>query len=183
MPLATGHGFAGHNSPLPVSSNSKFWGQKASTINLAGTLTGANALNLGSNVQSFTASQIGSFNAITLDLGGKQVAFNLGGSSASKMTAAELVAAAEITGGGRQTLTINAQGEAVGGTIVFNQKSLSSLDSLVGGSLSSLLVPKNVALIDKVNDISLSGNLVNDGKILLGTNAATGGDIISAAKT
>jgi len=71
----------------------------------------------------------------------------------------------------------------VGGSIILNQNTLSNLDILVGGSLSSILVPKNVTLVDKVNDINLTGNLINYGKIVVGANSTTGGDVISATDT
>jgi hypothetical protein len=195
LPSASAHGAAFTTAmPLvpPIHTNAatntashltSVWSHKASVTSQTMTVTGAGALNLGSPIQSFTATQIGSFNTVTLDLGGKLTTFDLGGAHASQLTAAELVSAAQIAAGGHQTLTLNNLGEAVGGSVVLNQKALTSLDSALGGGLTSLLIPQNVTLVDKVSDLSLSGNLVNYGKIQVGANTAGGGDIISAADT
>ena len=189
--------FVGHSSPSSTATHSSgsaikqsVWQSPFTTLlhknssqtSVAPTLTGSGALNLSSAAQNFTATQIGSFDTVTLDLGGKQVAFHLNGSGA-QMTSAELVSAAQIAAGGHQTLTLDSQGQAVGGSIQLNQKTLTNLDTFLGGSVSSLLIPQKVILVDKLSSLSLSGDLVNYGKIQTVASTAPGGDIISAADT
>ena len=80
-----------------------------------------------------------------------------------KVTAAELVAIEQAQAGG-QTLQLDGQGRASGGTF-----SLTSVTSNSGPiSVASVIVPKNVTAIDQVSaksSVNLSGDLTNYGSI------------------
>lgn len=135
---------------------------------------GASDINLSSAVALFPANSLAGFHTITLDIGGKKTQIDLN----STLTGAELVAAQQVLSGGRQTLTINAQGIATGGTFKLNSTSVSQLDTAVGGSIGSLDVAHGVVAIDTLSSLSLSGALINMGTIDLGAVAGTKGQTL-----
>src|SRR5262249_31327375 len=78
----------------------------------------------------------------------------------SVLTPAELVALSQILHTGHQSLVLNAQGSAVGGTV--------NLTTDLTAPISSLSIPYGVTVLDNASaqsKFNLSGNLVNAGNI------------------
>jgi fibronectin-binding autotransporter adhesin len=98
---------------------------------------------------------------VSIQVGGNSVSFRPG----DKVTAAELVAIEQVQAKGGQTILLDGQGRASGGTFSLNSVSTGSN----GLNVASVVVPANVTAVDRVtlhNNISLSGDLVNYGSIL-----------------
>jgi hypothetical protein len=133
-------------------------------------------LNLASSKLSFLAGNLGNFQSLTINVGGKQEVVNLN----TKLTAAEVVAVQQVLTGAGQTIKIGANGAASGGQIVLNNNLLTAIDSSIGGSLSSLTVARGVQVVDNLSSFSLSGSLTNYGSILTAAGTAGATDTISA---
>jgi fibronectin-binding autotransporter adhesin len=118
-------------------------------------------LDLTSSASTIVLAQgvIKQGSSVTIDVGGTSTTFHTG----DKVTAGELVAIEQAQSGG-QTLQLDGQGRASGGTF-----SLTSVTSNSGSiSVASVVVPKNVTAIDQVSaksSLSLSGDLTNYGSI------------------
>ncbi len=134
---------------------------------------GPGDLNLGSASNKLPAALLGNFNQLTIDVGGKSTVLNVN----TSLTDAEYVAAGQVLAGGKQTLVINKEGIASGGSLSLNTNSLSLIDSAMGGTIHSLDVPTHVSVIDDLTNLNLSGALVNYGTVL---GQARGGVTISA---
>ncbi len=146
------------------------------THSLVSPTPGASDINLASAVAMFSPATIAGFTQIVLDIGGKQTVIN----GSTKLTGAELVAAEQVLGGGKQTLVINSNGVATGGTVQLNSTTVSALDGAVHGTIGSLDISHGVKVIDSVANLQLTGSLDNAGSIVM--SAAKGsGDTISAA--
>jgi hypothetical protein len=79
----------------------------------------------------------------------------------SLLTPAELVAASQVSVNGVQKLTLSSSGNAVGGRF--------SLTGTLSQSLSNLVIPQNVKLLENFANtpgLSLSGNLIDDGTFI-----------------
>ncbi|MBS1999503.1 MAG: hypothetical protein JSS86_24415 [Cyanobacteria bacterium SZAS LIN-2] len=143
--------------------------------------TGANDLNLASANAIFQAGGLAGFHDITLIVGGKQQQISLD----SKLTAAELVAAQQVLSGGKQEITINANGIATGGHFNLNNTTVSALDAAVGGNVGSLVISRGVHALDSLSNLSLMGSLINLGSLVVGVEPGKAGgqtvDAISAA--
>lgn len=126
--------------------------------------TSSGNLNLGSPVALFAASSLAGFHTITLDIGGKKETVNF----SSQLTGSELVAAQQVLSGGKQQITIAANGTATGGTVNLTAASLKEIDSGLGNSLSTLDISKHVVVEDSLSSLKLSGDLVNQGAIYVG---------------
>jgi hypothetical protein len=126
-----------------------------------------NALNLTSATPLFQAGGLAGFHDIILDIGGRQQTVSLN----TKLTAAELIAAEQVISGGKQELTINARGAATGGFFDLSNGTVSALDKALGGSIGSLVISHGVKAVDSLNNLALSGSLVNLGSI---TGTTTG---------
>jgi hypothetical protein len=137
-------------------------------------LTGSNDLNLGSAAPLFSPKGLAGFNTLTIDIGGKQQTVTIN----SKLTAAELVAAQQVASGGKQAITISSKGIATGGYFDLSSSSISSLDSDLGGSLNSLVVPHGVRAVDTLSTLALSGSLLNMGTLTLGAGAGAKGQSV-----
>ena len=124
---------------------------------------GAGSLNLSSHTPNFSASQLGSFHSITINVGGKPLSVT----GQSALTAAEFVAAANVLATGHQTMALFANGIASGGSFLVDK---TLLNAQMGGAISSILVPKHVQLIDALQALSLNGSLINYGSIVGATS-------------
>jgi hypothetical protein len=136
-----------------------------STAHTLGTTnSSAGAFNLESSAKSFTLGSLGSFQSVTVDVGGKSEKVTL----TTKLTAAEVAAADQVVLGGAQaqTLVVNKLGEATSGSLNLNAQSYSVLNSAFG-NINSIVVPGSVQVIDGLAKISLSGDLINNGSILV----------------
>jgi len=149
--------------------------QRGANFNAVQAAAGAN-LNLNSGRAIFSAGNIGNFNNLTINVGGRDKVITLD----SKLTAAEVVAATQVLDGGKQEIQIRANGAAAGGTITLNAGVLSNLDKSVGGSISSLTVARGVQVVDNTSGINLSGTLRNFGTISAASEVAGTTDTISA---
>ncbi|MBX9688189.1 MAG: hypothetical protein K2X27_15885 [Candidatus Obscuribacterales bacterium] len=111
------------------------------------------------DLSSSTASISGSV------LGNSSVSINVGGSNtvvgnASSLTPAMYLAAMQVISSGHQSLTLNASGQAVGGTFQLP----------AGSSLGSLVVPTGVTGVydfAAASTLNLSGSLTNSGNFYL----------------
>jgi len=137
---------------------------------------GQGDLNLASKTLTYMADNIANFKDLTIQVGGTQQVVTLG----TKLTAAEVVAAQQVLTGGTQTIKLNANGVATGGTVTLNNSLVSALDSSVGGSISSLTISHGVKVIDTLSLLSITGTLSNFGSILTASTAPGGSDAISA---
>ena len=145
---------------------------------LAGSQAAASTgvLNLASSQLSFLAGNLGNFQSLTINVGGKQEVVNLN----TKLTAAEVVAVQQVLTGAGQTITIRGNGVASGGTVTLNNSLLNALDGSVGGSLNSLTVAKGVQVVDTLSSLNLAGGLSNYGSILTAASTSGLSDTISA---
>ncbi|MBU6453257.1 MAG: hypothetical protein KGS72_15855, partial [Cyanobacteria bacterium REEB67] len=144
--------------------------------NAASQANGGQDLNLASAAPIFRAGGLAGLHQITLLIGGKEQVF----STDSKFTAAELVAAQQVMSGSKQTITINGQGVATGGSFDLSGSTLSALDKAVGGNLNSLVISHGVNVVDSLSSLNLSGSLVNMGSIVLGADAGAKGQLVDS---
>jgi len=120
------------------------------------------ALDLTSAVQSITLGDklFKSQESVTISIGGQEKTLSAG----SKVTAAEYVAAKQAMGGGSQTVTLDADGRATGGSV--------DLSAMTSGNktmkVSDLTVPVAVTAsgdFGKGGDVKITGDLTNSGAI------------------
>ncbi len=181
------HSFFSHGFPAPVHSPVAHTGptltwhpRNALFQNVVSQVSGNNDLNLSSSASLFSPGGLAGFHSIILDIGGKHEQVSLD----SKLTAAELIAAEQVSSGGKQDITINARGIATGGYFDLNGATLSALDGAIGGPIGSLVVGRGVHAIDSLANLSLLGSLTNMGSITIGPVPGAKGtvvDTISAA--
>jgi hypothetical protein len=159
-------------APLSHGMDSRSSFAASRTASPSSSTPGSINFNLGSSLKTANLNIVGASKSATLMLGGVMQTFTAG----QAMTAAELVAASQVLSGGRQTLTLSAQGTAVAGGF--------SLSSALFKSIGNLVIPQNVKLFDNVGlvgNLSLSGNLTNAGKLIeFSTNPNVTSAIISA---
>jgi hypothetical protein len=169
-----------HNQPGSIGAQTK-WHQSTSGKVLfhtnVSTSSAADNLNLAGTSASYSASLLGSFKTITIDVGGRADVVKM----SSKLTDAELVAADQVLSGGSQTLSLNARGAAAGGSLILNSPLLASLDNALGGSVNSITIPKHVTVDDNLSTLNLSGDLVNLGALVSQSSAASGNTINAAS--
>src|SRR5262249_48143650 len=79
--------------------------------------------------------------------------------SNTPLTPAEYMAAMQIVHGGQQTILLNSQGEAIGGTVIISQR--------ISSELNSLVVPQGVTVIDLTasGKLNLSGGITDSGSL------------------
>src|SRR5262249_29080399 len=108
--------------------------------------------------------------SVTVTVGGVEQTFQKG----SLVTAAEYVAITQVLSGAPQSLTVDGQGTATGGTFTMN--------SVVSPRITGLVVPASVTALDyfsKNGKLGLSGDLTNFGFIYgLSTNSRVGAGLI-----
>jgi len=73
--------------------------------------------------------------SITINVGGADQTFRAG----QQVTAAQLVAIKQVLAGGQQSLSLNSQGAATGGSFSLNQG--------ISGRVNDLVIPQNVSVI------------------------------------
>ncbi|MBS2008492.1 MAG: hypothetical protein JST01_15705 [Cyanobacteria bacterium SZAS TMP-1] len=136
--------------------------------------TGAD-LNLASSRMNFLAGNLGNFSNLVIDVGGRQelVALN------TKLTAAEYVAAQQVMTTGMQTIKLNANGAAVGGTVNLDNSLMNALNS-GAGNVGSLTIARGVQVVDSLSNLSLAGRLNNYGSIFTAAGSAGQADTIAA---
>jgi len=139
-------------------------------------------LDLTSSASSIVLNQasVKTGSSVTVQIGGGSATFQVG----DKVTAAELVAIQQAQTRGGQTIEVDQQGRATGGTF-----SLNSVTGAAGVTVASVVVPNNVTAVDHVHsrsNVNLSGDLVNYGSIVevgskysIGTAAISAMDIIN----
>lgn len=105
-------------------------------------------------------------------LGNRSVNINVGGSEltltgSSVLTAAQRQAAIQVVRTGQQSLVINSQGSAVGGSI--------TIGSRMASQISNLIIPQGVSVtaFSQTGTMNLTGDLSNNGSLLLGTRNPT----------
>jgi hypothetical protein len=109
--------------------------------------------------------------SVTVAIGGKSTTFSAGAS----VTAAEYVAIKQVLAGGSQSLTLNDNGAAVGGSF--------SINSVASGHVSELVVPTGVVALDYATGSkgqSIVGDILNYGTIY-GVATRGQGNLISLA--
>ncbi len=148
-PLIGGAGLIPHASSYTTEA-----GQPGHALDLDLTST-SSIIVLGTRLFNGAAS-------VTIDVGGSKQTFSPG----AKVTAAEYVAIKEQLGSG-QTITLNGQGAAVGGSFTTN--------GIVTSSVDGLVIPRDVTALDyfsSAKTLSLSGDLINFGS-LYGVSTST----------
>jgi len=131
---------------------------------------------LTSSQLNFLAGNLGNFRQLTIDVGGQREVVSLN----TQLSAAEVVAAEQVLTTGRQSLVISANGEATGGSFSLNSNSIVAIESAVGGSITGLVIPHGVKLVDSLSDLQINGRLVNYGDIVETTLKGQPSDSISA---
>ncbi|MBS1988974.1 MAG: S-layer family protein [Cyanobacteria bacterium SZAS LIN-3] len=119
-------------------------------------------LDLTSNSSSIVldSTLIKNGSSVTIQMGAGSATFHVG----DKVTAGELVAIEQAQVRTGQTIKLDDQGRATGGTF-----SLNNVTNAAGLNVSSVVVPNNVTAIDRVaahSNVSLSGDLINYGSIV-----------------
>lgn len=99
-------------------------------------------------------------NQITINVGGANLQVN----SSTPLTVAERAAAMQVLATGQQSLMLNAQGSAIGGTL--------TIGSRLAQHISDLVIPQGVVVtnISRTGTLNLSGNLTDLGSLLVGTS-------------
>lgn len=151
-----------------IRNDSKTWQQvnNGRVRNTNGTVelnlsSGEKNIILGSNLLGDKAET-----GITLTVGGGTQNFTVG----SKVTAAEYASILQVLNGQSQSLKLDGQGRAAGGTM--------TLQSLTNGDnmrVSALVIPEAVNVVGNFgnrSDFNLTGNLVNNGSIIALSNKA-----------
>ncbi len=115
-------------------------------------------LDLSSNSANIVLEQklFRNLNSISIDVGGQLKTL----ASGSSVTPAEYVAARQVLANGNQSLRLDDQGVATGGSFVLN--------SLISNRVSGLVVPTAVTGFDYFSsdrNINIGGDLVNNGTI------------------
>src|SRR5262249_1017312 len=114
-------------------------------------------LNLSSTTASVNPSGLsGSTRSVTINVGGKAMPVT----SSSVLTPAQNLAVSQILSTGRQTISINAAGAAVGGTMSFTQS--------VANTIGNVSIPKGVRAAADFginNLVNINGALTNAGQI------------------
>ncbi|MBS1998554.1 MAG: hypothetical protein JSS86_19650, partial [Cyanobacteria bacterium SZAS LIN-2] len=132
--------------------------------------------NLASTQANFLAGNLANFSNLTIDVGGRQelVALN------TRLTAAELVAVQQVMTTGSQSIKLNANGAASGGSLTLGDNLLTALNNSVG-SISSLTIARGVQVVDTLSNFSASDRIANYGTILTASSTAGSTDTISSA--
>ncbi|MBX9572647.1 MAG: hypothetical protein K2X77_27375 [Candidatus Obscuribacterales bacterium] len=119
---------------------------------------GAHSLDLASTNASTSAAFLGS-RTVNINVGGNQVAVT--GNSA--LTAAQRLAAIQVVRTGQQNILLNAEGAAVGGS--------ATIGSRMASHIAEMVIPHGVSIttISNTGTMNLTGNLNNNGSLLLGT--------------
>src|SRR5579885_1909804 len=108
-------------------------------------------LDLTSTLHSVTAGSLHNFQPASIVVNGQTQ--NVTATTA--LTRAEVVALEQVLHTGRQTITLGANGNAVGGSF--------TIGSYVAQNLANLIVPSHVTTIDRIQTLNLSGNFTNAG--------------------
>jgi hypothetical protein len=164
--LSTGHSNHLHSSTTSLVLSNSYQsqvrtGEATSEVGQSGHSL---ELDLSSTTQDIVlgTSVFRSAKAVTIDVGGGQQTFVAG----SRVTAAEYVAIKEQLAGG-QTVVLNSQGAASGGSFKTN--------GIVTSMVTGLVIPKDVTALDYFSSgkgLGLSGDLVNYGSLYgVSTNA------------
>ncbi|MBS1994363.1 MAG: hypothetical protein JSS83_27815, partial [Cyanobacteria bacterium SZAS LIN-3] len=156
--------------------NAMFQHHRAAVHNAAAPGNSGTDVNLSSAKLAFLAGNLGNFSNLVIDVGGRQelVALN------TKLTAAEYVAAQQVLTTGLQTIKLNANGAASGGTVNLDNRLLAAFDHSAGGAIGSLTIARGVQVVDSVSDLSIAGRLNNYGSIYTAASSAGSTDSISA---
>jgi len=163
-PSAAPHAFL-HSAPHPLSQGSMSWHEANSYSAGSGTPTSPAAgsghnnsgllqsLDLASTTASLHASALQA--AVSIVVGGTTSQIT----SSTLLTPAERVALYQVLSTGQQSLILNGQGAADGGSL--------TIGSGLSSRLSSLVIPAGVTAVDvsKSGTLNLSGNLINEGTI------------------
>ena len=129
-----------------------------SNLSLNGTSSASSInLDLSSTTSSMTAGHMLHGQTIDISVGGNQ----LNVTANTKLTPAEYLAVQQVKLTGQQTLILDSQGSASGGTVVIGQH-LSQL-------ISNLVIPQGVTVIDltKSGTLNLSGNITDNGNLYI----------------
>ena len=112
-------------------------------------------LDLSSTNSTLTAGRLANGQSIYINVGGTPVNVTAG----MKLTPAEYLAVKQVEFNGQQTLVLDSQGSASGGTVVIGQH----LSQLV----SNLVIPQGVTVIDltRSGTLNLSGNITDSGTL------------------
>ncbi len=112
-------------------------------------------LDLSSTNQNMTVGHLLHNGAVIINVGGVSLTVN----SNTQLTPAEYLAVREVLSGGQQSLLLNTQGAAIGGSAV--------IGSHLSQELSSIVIPHGVTVIDltRSGTLNLSGNLTDYGTL------------------
>ncbi|MBX9572653.1 MAG: hypothetical protein K2X77_27405 [Candidatus Obscuribacterales bacterium] len=116
------------------------------------------SLDLTSTNATSSASFLGS-RSVNINVGGNQLSVT----GTSALTAAQHFAAIQVARTGQQSILLNAEGSAIGGSVI--------IGSRMASQISELVIPQGVSVttISNTGTLNLSGNLSNSGNLLLGT--------------
>jgi hypothetical protein len=133
------------------------------TINLD--LSSTNATSTIGN-----AGHLGQSGSVSINVGGTQ----LNVTSTTQLTPAERLAVYQVVNTGQQSVILDAQGSASGGTV--------TLSSHLSQELGNLVIPNGVTVIDstKFGSLNLSGNLTDAGTLYVTNTSATNHVVIDA---
>jgi hypothetical protein len=130
-------------------------------------------LNLASNARTISASVLNLTQTVTIETGSVFQSV----SPLSLVTAAEAIAALQVAGSGKQSLTLSTSGRAIGGSF--------TLAANGGQAIANLVIPKNVVFLDDFSQnstLTISGNLFNAGQLIaVSTNGQITAGTITAA--
>ncbi len=132
----------------------------------SGTSANALGLDLTSTARNISAGQFVQSNTVEIQTGVHSTSVN----ADSLLTAAEAMAVNQVLATGQQSLRLNRDGAAVGGSF--------ALGADLASSLAGLVIPRGVTALNLTSELSLSGNLVNRGTLYsalpnAGSNEAT----------
>jgi hypothetical protein len=116
-------------------------------------------LNLSSTAQIDAAPKFVQWHPVDIVIGTSNLVVN----SSSLLTPAELLAVYQVAHTGHQSIVLGANGTAVGGS--------ATLGPRLSANLSTLVIPQGVTVTDisRTGTLNVSGNLVDNGTLLLTT--------------
>jgi hypothetical protein len=130
-------------------------------------------LDLSSTTATSTignAGHLGQTGSVSINVGGTQ----LNVTSTTQLTPAERLAVYQVINSGQQSVVLDSQGSASGGTV--------TLSSHLSQELGNLVIPKGVTVIDstKSGSLNFSGNLTDAGTLYVTSTNPTNHVVIDA---
>lgn len=175
--LSASSGNTTDNTSIVTSTGSATQDRASSNANGGGSPTGVNQhsinLDLSSVISSTTAGHFLGTNTVTITVGGTPLTV----SATTPLTPAERVAVHQVMSSGVQSIVLNSQGAADGGSLTIGPR----LNSM----LSGLDIPQGVTVTDtsRTGTVTIGGSLTDSGTLYLTSHNPSVSSIFLAANS